>query len=92
MNADPREPDTIVVASRNRGKLAEQAWVEDVQTMAQGEGTRLLITVSDEAAAKTHLLRLLSADSQLIVTEFGRKTYELEEIFVDIVQGGQRGK
>ena len=36
-------------------------------------------------------LRLLLADEKLIVTDFRHKEYELEEIFVNIVEGGQDG-
>ena len=45
----------------------------------------------EEKAAKAQLLRLVLADKDLAVTEFGRKTYELEEIFLNIVQGDDNG-
>ena len=37
------------------------------------------------------LLRLLMADEQLVVTNYGRKTVELEDIFVNIVEGDRDG-
>ncbi len=68
-----------------------QAWVSNVETRSQGAVTQMLVTVSDEATAKTQLLRLLMADEQLVVTNYGRKAYDLEEIFVNIVEGEQNG-
>jgi len=43
--------------------------------------------VTDAAAAKVQLLGLLQADGRVVVTWFGRKAHELEDIFVDIVEG-----
>ena len=45
------------------------------------------MTVTDEAAAEEQLLRLVLADAQVNVTEFGRKKYELEEVFLGLVEG-----
>ena len=52
------------------------------------ESIRFIVSVSDEIAAEEKLLRLLLAEETTIVTEFGRKKYELEEIFFNIVEGG----
>jgi ABC-2 type transport system ATP-binding protein len=43
------------------------------------------ISVTDEAAAEAQLLRVVMEDSQLTVTEFGRKKHNLEEVFMSIV-------
>ena len=64
-----------------------QAWVTDVELIQKAAATQLLVTVSDEQAAEAQLLRLLMADEQLVVTNYGRKTTELEDIFVGIVEG-----
>ena len=66
---------------------AEQAWVTSVELLPQAASTQMLVTVTDETAAQTRLLRLLMADEQLVVTDFGRKTVKLEDIFVNIVEG-----
>ena len=47
------------------------------------------VAVNDESAAESQLLRLLLADQALAVTEFGRKQHQLEDVFVQIVEGGQ---
>ena len=68
-----------------------QEWVSEIQTIAQNDETTCIISVTDEAIAEAQLLRLLLADENLIVTNFRRKQYELEEIFVNIVEGDQDG-
>ena len=73
-------------------QLAGLAWVTNT-TMAQHNGTSTWqISVSDEATAETHLLRHIQENSQVIVTEFSRKKYELEEVFMEIVKGDGDGR
>ncbi len=68
-------------------RLAELPWVTHT-TVAQRNGTSLWqVSVSDEAAAEATLLRHVLADPAATVTEFGRKKYELEEVFMEIVKG-----
>ncbi|NBD34733.1 MAG: ATP-binding cassette domain-containing protein [Chloroflexi bacterium] len=69
-------------------RLAELPWVTHT-TVAQRNGTSLWqVSVSDPVAAEKDLLRYAMADPAVVVTEFNRKTYELEEVFMTIVQGG----
>jgi ABC-2 type transport system ATP-binding protein len=68
-------------------RLAKLPWVTHM-TAAQHNGTSVWqVSVSDEAAAEKDLLRHILADPAVRVTEFNRKTYELEEVFMDIVKG-----
>ena len=67
-------------------RIADLAWVSSVSAGRDGQLTTFQIAVTDEEAAKDQLLRLVLADEQLTVASFGRKTYELEEIFVNIVE------
>jgi hypothetical protein len=46
------------------------------------------VSVTNPEAAETHLLKLLVNDS-VIVTEFRRKQYNLEDVFIQVVEGGQ---
>ncbi len=68
-----------------------QSWVAGVETIPQAASTQMLVTVTDETAAQNQLLRLLMADEELVVSNYGRKTVELEDIFVNVVEGGQNG-
>lgn len=72
--------------------LNELDWVTNVQASSLPDGIELLVSVSDEIAAEERLLRILLADEATIITDFGRKKYELEEIFIGIVSGGNNGR
>ncbi|MCB8983268.1 MAG: ABC transporter ATP-binding protein [Ardenticatenaceae bacterium] len=81
---------------RGDGRAAQQAlqgqpWVTAVSGHPNHtpSHTTLQINVNDEAAAEDQLLRLVLANRQTAVTAFGRKKYDLEEVFMQIVEGGQ---
>jgi ABC-2 type transport system ATP-binding protein len=75
-------------AESARQRLAAQPWVSGIQTQSRNGTTGWTVAVSDEVAAESQLLRLLLADDGLAVTEFSRKQQELEDVFVQIVEGG----
>jgi ABC-2 type transport system ATP-binding protein len=78
-------------AGPTQERVRSQAWVAGIEVMTGDGGTTWQVAVTDEAAAKDQLLRLVLSDEQITVTHFGQKTYELEEIFMNIVEGGDRG-
>jgi len=78
-------------AEQAQERIRSQAWVSDIEVVTGDGGTTWQVAVTDEAAAKDQLLRLVLSDEQITVTHFGKKTYELEEIFMNIVEGGDRG-
>ena len=49
------------------------------------------MTVSDTAAAEAQLLRLALSDEHISVVEFGQVKHELEEVFLNIVEGNNHG-
>jgi ABC-2 type transport system ATP-binding protein len=78
---------------RGEGLTAQQAlqgqpWVTAVTRHPDNGNATLQIGVSDEEMAESQLLRLVLADKQTMVTAFGRKKYDLEEIFMQMVDGG----
>jgi ABC-2 type transport system ATP-binding protein len=73
---------------RAQQALLGQPWVTAVSRHPNHSDTTLQITVSDETAAEDQLLRLVLANEQTAVTAFGRKKYNLEEIFLQMVDGG----
>jgi ABC-2 type transport system ATP-binding protein len=81
-------------AQAARARLADRAWLEEIHPLP-GEAadgvTRWQVAVSDPAAAEAELLRALLADGDVAVTEFRRRSYELEDIFVQLVEGGDHG-
>jgi ABC-2 type transport system ATP-binding protein len=68
-------------------RLAQQPWVTSVTAGSSNGATALQVSVTDEHTAESQLLRLVLADADATVTEFGRKKHNLEEIFLDIVEG-----
>ena len=49
------------------------------------------VSVSDPAAAEAGLFKLLVSPG-VVVTQFNRKKYELEDIFMQVIEAGQHGK
>jgi ABC-2 type transport system ATP-binding protein len=81
---------TIVVkgdGERARAHVADQPWVKSINAASVDGHTTWSVSVADEAIAEQQLLRLALSDENLVVTEFGRKKYDLEEIFLNIVEG-----
>lgn len=70
-----------------KARVAKKSWVANIQTEELDEVNSWLVNVSDQEAAEAQLLRLLLSDEQLVVTEFSRRSYELEEVFMDIIEG-----
>ena len=72
-------------------KISQQPWATFVTTTSTNGTTALQVSVSDAGAAESQLIRLVLADSGATVVEFGRKKHNLEEIFLDIVEGDKNG-
>jgi ABC-2 type transport system ATP-binding protein len=70
-----------------KARVTQQEWVSSIDTTSMNGRTTLRVHVTDEQAAKAELLRLILSDEDTTVIEFGRKKYELEEVFISIVEG-----
>lgn len=68
-------------------RLSALSWVTHAAVTHHNGASHWQISVSDEAAAEAHLLHTVMANVAGTVTDFSRKTYELEEIFMEIVKG-----
>jgi ABC-2 type transport system ATP-binding protein len=68
-------------------RLSGQAWVAGIRSQSRNGATTWTVLVTDATAAKAQLLGMLQADEELLVTSFGRKTQDLEDVFVSIVEG-----
>ena len=74
-------------ASELQPQIIEQSWVSDIDIISEGKQTIWQVRVTDNEVAETQLLPLLVHDEHTTITEFGRKKYTLEEIFLNIVEG-----
>lgn len=68
-------------------KVASQPWVNAVEAKAHNGSTEWIVKVTDGAVAERDLFRLLANDPNVIVTDFHLKEHELEEVFLNIVEG-----
>jgi ABC-2 type transport system ATP-binding protein len=68
-------------------RLESQPWVNEILSVAEDGQTTWQVCVSDEDAAEDQLLRLLLEDRGVGVKRFGRKVYNLEEVFMSIIEG-----
>ncbi|MGB5843053.1 MAG: ABC transporter ATP-binding protein [Anaerolineales bacterium] len=72
-------------------RVRSQTWVTKIEAVTGDGETTWQVSVTDEVTAKDQLLRLVLSDEQITVTHFGKKIYELEEVFMNIVEGGDHG-
>jgi ABC-2 type transport system ATP-binding protein len=70
-----------------QAQVMNQGWVNGIQISSANGQTAWQVNVTDEEAAKSQLLRMILSDEQVVVAEFRRKKYELEEVFLNIVNG-----
>jgi ABC-2 type transport system ATP-binding protein len=71
-----------------RERLVQQPWVKAVTVNRVNGTTELEVTTTNEGTAEARLLRTALDDPETVVTEFGRHKYDLEEVFVQLVEGG----
>ena len=67
-------------------KISEQPWITNIESQEKREQTKWQITVSDDNLAEENLLRLILAEGNVRVTDYRIKKYELEEIFLQVVE------
>jgi ABC-2 type transport system ATP-binding protein len=79
-------------AGRARARIEALPWVARVHEGAHNGCVSWEIGVTDDQAAEAHLLRHVLADEALTVVEFSRKKFELEEVFLNMVNGGSDGR
>lgn len=68
-------------------RLSALPWVTRAAVTQHNGTSQWQIDVSDEATAEAGLLPYVMANSSAAIVEFSRKTYELEEVFMEIVKG-----
>jgi ABC-2 type transport system ATP-binding protein len=72
--------------------VSKQPWVEQIDVLYQNGVAHWQVSVTDETTAERELFRLLAQNESAVVLEYSRKQYELEEIFMQLVEGGQNGR
>ncbi len=77
-------------ASQARARISGEPWVRDIHIVPDSDRAEWQVSVTDAEAAEAHLLRLVLADEHITVTRFGRKRYNLEEVFLELIEGDDR--
>jgi ABC-2 type transport system ATP-binding protein len=67
-------------------RLEAKPWVTSITERTERNRTLWVVDVNDDSVARKQLLRTLLADDGVDVLDFGLKQYELEEIFMKIVE------
>ena len=77
-------------------RLLAVPWVKKVEidrgipNLENVHTTKLKIHVTDADAAEVELLRLVISDPETIITQFDRSTQNLEDIFVNLIEGSAK--
>jgi len=69
-----------------RDSIAALPWISGIEVSQRGEQTLWEVSVTDIDAAEDQLLSLL-VSAGFKVSDFGRKQYDLEDVFLNIVEG-----
>jgi ABC-2 type transport system ATP-binding protein len=75
--------ETAITEARDR--VTSQPWVQHLSMAAQDGQSDWQVSVTDDAAAEDLLLRMILEDRTLKVKHFGRKTYNLEDVFLEMI-------
>jgi len=78
--------ETAASLTGAQSRVEGQPWVQALSMAADDGQIEWHVSVTDDAAAEDLLLRLILEDRSLKVKHFGRKTYNLEEVFMDLVR------
>jgi ABC-2 type transport system ATP-binding protein len=70
-------------------QIKQIAWVSGIEVAQEKDQTTWAVSVTDEIAAEDQLMNLIIANG-LKVTNFGRKEKNLEEVFLNIVDGSEK--
>lgn len=73
-------------ASRAHKQVASQPWVQTLSSEDHDGLTTWQVSVTDDGVAEDQLLYLILDDRSLRVKSFGRKTHNLEEVFLNLVR------
>jgi ABC-2 type transport system ATP-binding protein len=77
-------------AGRAQEQVAGFPWVAGLTVGQENGKTMWEVAVSDEGSAEAHLLRAVLADPGVAVIAFGRRTYNLEDVFLSLVEGSNK--
>lgn len=66
-------------------RLRSMPWISQVVTRMENGHSRWSITINDEQRARRDLLRVILLDEAVEILAYGRRQFELEEVFMNLV-------
>src|SRR5690606_36231192 len=82
---------TVVGAAQSAVTLLkQQEWISQIHGQAINGLQHWQITVSDDDCARRNLLRLILKDEGVQVLKFGQDSAELEDVFMQLVNGEEQ--
>jgi ABC-2 type transport system ATP-binding protein len=78
--------ETEAALTGARSRVEGQPWVQHLSMTTDDGQIDWQVSVTDATAAEDLLLRLVLEDRSLKVKHFGRKTYNLEEVFLEMIE------
>jgi ABC-2 type transport system ATP-binding protein len=78
--------ETQQAVAEAQARIKSQPWVQHLGIKPENGHMDWQVSVTDEATAEDQLLGLILMDQSLKVMNFGRKTQNLEEVFMDLVE------
>jgi ABC-2 type transport system ATP-binding protein len=78
--------ETQQAVAEAQARVSSQPWVQNLNIAPEDGHTDWQVSVTDEAAAEDQLLGLILMDHSLKVMNFSRKLYNLEEVFMELVE------
>ena len=67
-------------------RVMSQDWVDSIEVSPGKYETTLHVSVTDDTAAEAQLMRIVSSDEHVTISEFKRKEMDLEQVFMDLVE------
>jgi len=72
-----------------QNRVSSQPWVQNLGVDRQDDQTLWSVCVSDPEKAEKELLRLILEDRDVVVKSFNRKVFNLEEVFLSLIEGSK---
>jgi ABC-2 type transport system ATP-binding protein len=76
-------------AEAARQRVLGQPWVQQLDRVPHKEQVTWQVRVTDADAAEDELPRLILEDRHTRIVSFGRKTYNLEDVFLNLIEGSK---
>ena len=75
-----------------KSQLKQQSWINEINITHKNGQIDWIIAINDDRLAEQQLLRLILQNEHVNVINYCQKQYDLEDIFINLVENGNGGK